>query len=69
MNCNRCVYQNKRYPNNCMLLQNKDVTFECECTLGEYKNRLYQMIRYYKTKKEKSRDNLEETIFTQKIYK
>jgi len=69
MNCNRCVYQNKRYPNNCMLLQNKDITWECECSLEEYKKRLMAMIKYYKVKKEKAKNNLDETIYRQQIEK
>jgi hypothetical protein len=51
MDCDRCVFKNKNFSNDCSLLTDKDVGWDCTTTVEEHKENLREAYRYFKDKK------------------
>jgi len=64
MDCDRCVYKSRRYPNRCSLLTNKDVSWDCTTTPEDFKQILVEQIEYYDMKHKASRNNIDQTIYS-----
>lgn len=63
MDCKTCVFYSKKYPNRCALLSDKKVSFDCYCTLDEYKHRLKEMFKYADYKEQRC-DSLEKGVWS-----
>ena len=67
MECNICVYRDTNYNNNCSLLKNRDVPWDCTMIDEEYVRILQEQIKYYTEKYEKATGNKDQTIFRREI--
>jgi hypothetical protein len=67
MECNICVYRDRNYNNNCSLLKNRDVPWDCTMIDEEYVKMLNEQIEYYTEKHDKAKDNLHQRIYNQQI--
>lgn len=67
MDCKECVFRNKKFDNNCSLLVHKNVSWDCTTTKKQYSKTLADMFDYYEVKKDKAKNNLEETQYRRQL--
>lgn len=67
MDCDRCVYKNKKFRNKCALLESRTVSWDCTVTKEDYEIILDDMLEYYIEKFENTDEVIEQINYRKQI--